>query len=378
MVYARVSSHRSMVFDAHRNDLYAKAIRELITPQSVVLDLGAGLGIHGLIAAAANVKKVYMVEPEPVIRLALEVAKSNGLADRVDVFEGAIERIGLPEQVDLIVSVFTGDLLYSEDLLPSLFYARDRYLKPGGRMVPDRAELVLAPVSAPEIHEKYIACWAQPGVGIDFSSVRRFAANDTYWLRREESKAVFLAEPAVVSAVDLMTSADADCNGKIDVCINQTAHCHGLMAWIKMRLGQVWLSTSPEEPEVHWAPVFLPLDPPLELQAGEKIVLGLNRPAGGDWTWTLAGKSGTRRHSSFLSRPDGPERLKMFAPDYRPALGQDGELALQALAMMRESNSNRDIALALLQSHPGRFKGLDAAMQYVQGLVKRFSRHGTA
>ena len=365
-----------MVFDAHRNELYAKAIRELTTPESVVLDLGAGLGIHGLIAAAANVKKVYLVEPESVIRLALEVAKANGLADRVEVFEAPVEQISLPEPVDLIVSVFTGDLLYSEDLLPSLFYARDRYLRPGGRMVPDRAELVLVPVSAPAIHEKYSACWAQPGGGIDFSSVRRFAANDIYWLRREESKTDFLAEPAVVSSLDLMTSTDADCNGKAGVRVHHTGLCHGLMAWIKMRLGQAWLSTSPDAPEVHWSPVFLPLDPPVELQAGEEIILGLNRPAGGDWTWTLEGQSGTRRHSSFLSRPDGPERLKKFAPDYRPALGQDGELALQALTMMRESNSNRDIAQALLQTHPGRFNELDAAMQYVQSLVKRFARGG--
>jgi predicted RNA methylase len=115
----------------------------------VVLDLGAGLGVHGLLAAAAGAKRVYLVEPEPVVQLAKEIARANGLADRIVILEGRIEEVELPEQVDLIISVFTGNLLYSEDLLPSLFHARDRYLKPGGHLVPDFAELLLAPCRRP-------------------------------------------------------------------------------------------------------------------------------------------------------------------------------------------------------------------------------------
>ncbi|MEE4236564.1 MAG: 50S ribosomal protein L11 methyltransferase, partial [Anderseniella sp.] len=88
MSYSQVASHRSMVFDDFRNALYAQAIRKCVTSDSVVLDLGAGLGIHGLIAADAGAKRVYLVEPEPVVQIAKEIARANGLADRIVVLEG--------------------------------------------------------------------------------------------------------------------------------------------------------------------------------------------------------------------------------------------------------------------------------------------------
>src|SRR4029079_11636152 len=162
--------------------------------------------IHGLIAAAAGAKRVYLVEPESIVQIAKEVAEANGFADRMVVLEGKIEEIELPEHVDIIVSAFTGNLLFSEDLLPSLFHARARYLKPGGRLIPDIAELMTCPVAAPEMHEKYLGIWSQTADGIDFSAARRFAANDILWLSREELRAEPLASGVALASVDLMTT----------------------------------------------------------------------------------------------------------------------------------------------------------------------------
>src|SRR5437868_14319233 len=67
--YSSIYTHRAMVFDDVRNRLYANALRNAIGPHSVVLDLGAGLGTHGLIAATAGARRVYCVEPQPVIRI---------------------------------------------------------------------------------------------------------------------------------------------------------------------------------------------------------------------------------------------------------------------------------------------------------------------
>lgn len=54
MSYGQVCDHRSMVFDQRRNAAYARAIAAHVRPDSVVLDLGAGLGLHGLLAARAG------------------------------------------------------------------------------------------------------------------------------------------------------------------------------------------------------------------------------------------------------------------------------------------------------------------------------------
>lgn len=147
-----------MLFDQIRNDAYFKALQAVMTPDSVVLDLGAGLGIHGLLAAKLGAKKVYLVEPQDVIGVAKQFAQANGFADRVECIQGRIEEISLPEQVDLIVSVFTGNFLLEEDLLPSLFYARDTYLKPGGFMIPNAAVMEAVPVSLPDFSDSNGFC----------------------------------------------------------------------------------------------------------------------------------------------------------------------------------------------------------------------------
>lgn len=374
MFYSQVGSHRPMVFDEHRNELYARAIRTFVTPDSVVLDLGAGLGVHGLLAAAAGAKRVYLVEPEPVVKLAKEIARANGLADKIVILEGRIEEVELPEQVDLIISVFTGNLLYTEDLLPSLFHARDRYLKPGGHLIPDYAELMLAPVSAPDIHATHIGRWSEPHLGLDFSAARRFAANEILWLNRNEWKSEPLAPAAVLSAVDLTKMSRADCQGEARVTVEKSGTCDGLLGWIRIRLGDQWLSTDPANPEVHWLAVLLPLDPPLQLEHGEEIEIRLQRPAHGDWTWAAKATSGSRRHSSFLARADGPSRLRKMAPDYGAGLNQLGENTRQVLAMMKSGRSNQDIAQSLTESDPNTFPGGEEAMQLVQRVARRYGK----
>jgi len=376
MSYSQVGSHRSMVFDEYRNALYAKAIRKFVTPDSVVLDLGAGLGVHGLLAAAAGAKRVYLVEPEPVVQLASEIARANGLADRIVILEGRIEEVELPEQVDLIISVFTGNLLYSEDLLPSLFHARDRYLKPGGHLVPDFAELLLAPVSAPDLHAKHIGRWSESHLGLDFSAGRRFAANEILWPAREQLKAERLATGVVVSSVDMTQASHADCRGEARCRIETSGSCHGLLGWTRIRLADQWMSTDPASPEVHWSPAVLPFDPPLPLEAGEDIAIGLQRPAHGDWTWSIKAASGSRRHSSFLARADGPRRLSKMAADASPGLGRRGQHNLHVLTMMQAGRSNREIAQSLADSAPKTFQDYESALQHVQALAVRYGSKG--
>lgn len=374
MTYSTVSAHQSMALDSVRNDAYAAAIRRRVTGDSVVLDLGAGLGIHGLLAAAAGARRVYMVEPETVIGVAREIANDHAFGDRIVTVAGKIEDVDLPEPVDLIISVFTGDLLFSEDLLPSLFHARDKYLKPAGHMIPKEAELVLVPISSEQFHAHQIDIWSQPHLGLNFSAARKGAANGLYWQRRGQHAMRRLADDQAIVRIDLTKAARAHCMGRADYVTREAGDCHGLLAWIRINLDGQWLTTDPEAPALHWSPVILPLDPPLRLSAGDRVSVELDRPEFGDWTWTVETPAGRQRHSTFLERPWPIERLRALSSDYRPRLGPEGEAALLALQMMASNQSNMEIAGELLKRHSARWADVEQALAFVRKLVARYGR----
>lgn len=87
----------------------------------------------------------------------MQIAKDNGfLKDAatpegvMTVVSGMIEELDttMPAEVhgvDVIVSEWMGYCLLFESMLPSVLHARDRWLKPGGAILPDTAEMVRHP-----------------------------------------------------------------------------------------------------------------------------------------------------------------------------------------------------------------------------------------
>ena len=180
-----------MFFDKLRNSYYSAAIESSVENDTAVLELGAGLGLHGFMSARKSARKVYLVEPESIIDVTRELVSANKLSEQVECIRGRIEEVKLPEKVDLIISVFTGNFLLSEDLLPSLFYARDKYLIPGGKLIPDRASMEVVPVSAPEYYEKHINCWSNISQPANFELVRKYAVNSLYYDEPKNRKAEY-------------------------------------------------------------------------------------------------------------------------------------------------------------------------------------------
>jgi len=368
MSYAFVTSHRSMVFDGVRNAGYLAAIERYVTPDSVVLDLGCGLGIHGLMAARAGARRVFMVDPEIIVHSALEVAKHNGYGDRVEAFQGRIEEIELPEKVDVIISVFTGNLLHSEDLLPSLFFARDKWLKPGGRLVPDAAELMLAPIAAPTLFDQHVAAWSKPHLGFDYSPLRRYAAN-VFSGERDASDRALLAAPQRLISADFHSETDTDINGTVTIDVDRDGDCHGLQAWLRIKLGESWLDAGPILPTMHWTPQTLFFDQPLAVRAGDRIEAHLHRPAFGEWTWSVKAPLGQRRQSTFLGQPLSASRLSALSESAKVRRSSRGDEAYFVLERMTGGQSNRVIADELRSQFPLRFVDGKDAMRYVTSLA---------
>ena len=151
-MYAEFEVHRTMICNRVRTGAFRRAIDSVVRPGDIVLDVGAGSGILSVFAARAGAARVYAVERTPAAVLAAELAAANGVAEIVRVIHGDVMDIELPERVDVIVSEWLGGFGIDEGMLVPVIVARDRWLKPGGVMIP---RLVTA--WAALVHDRYLA-----------------------------------------------------------------------------------------------------------------------------------------------------------------------------------------------------------------------------
>ena len=371
--YSSIHSHRSMFFDKIRNACYFDAIKKVVNDESIVLDLGAGLGTLGLMALSAGAKKVYLVEPASVIDTTRMVIKANGLSERVECISGKIEEIELPEKVNVITSVFTGNFLLSEDLLPSLFYARDKFLLPGGSLIPDLAKMIVVPVSAPKYYAKHIDCWSDSLQNIDFSIVRKFAANSIYPYNSKKGDAEFLSEPIEILELDFMKAKEAACRSNSEVEIIQDGTLHGLVGWFDAKVGDNCMSTSPRSEQMHWSQLFLPLAEPISVKKGDKVFFELNRPEFGEWSWIVEADGKRQKHSTFLSEPTNPLKFIKKTDSYKGKLSQKGEVTREVLQLLYGTRSTVDIVQKVQNDYPDFFTTSLQADQFVKNLVEQYS-----
>ncbi|CAK0899345.1 unnamed protein product, partial [Prorocentrum cordatum] len=142
--------HEEMLRDGARCAAYAAAIRApgSLVRGGVVIDVGAGSGLLSCMCARAGARKVFAVEASaPSAALCRELVRANACEGIVEVVEGRLEDVELPAgtRADAIVSEWMGFFLLYESMLDSVLLARDRWLRPGGQMLPSRARLFLCP-----------------------------------------------------------------------------------------------------------------------------------------------------------------------------------------------------------------------------------------
>ncbi|KAJ9196945.1 hypothetical protein DTO164E3_4220 [Paecilomyces variotii] len=160
--YSYNAIHESMLKDAIRTDSYRDFIYEnkRLFKDKVVLDVGCGTGILSMFCAKAGAKMVIAVDNSNIIERAREIVYDNGFGDVIKCVRGKIEEVTLPvPQVDIIVSEWMGYGLLFEAMFDSVIYARDRYLAPGGLMVPSHATLRIAPLADPDFVASHISFW---------------------------------------------------------------------------------------------------------------------------------------------------------------------------------------------------------------------------
>ena len=264
-----------MLSDKVRNEAYRTAIAAIVKPGDRVLDMGAGSGVLSIFAAQAGASRVHAIERTDIAEVAREIIASNGLTDRIEVIQSDLEDIELPAKVDVIISEWMGGFGVDENMLAPLVIARDRWLRPEGRIIPGCVTAFIAPMWVVEVHDE-ISHWRSNPHGVDFSVVAHHTTNETIMAQWPVTVDELLAPPQQMWSHDAYTCSLAEADRVFESSCTFTAVRDGRMsalaAWFDADLGEgIHLTNAVGAPDTHWGRFMFPLRRTLEIREGAQI-----------------------------------------------------------------------------------------------------------
>ncbi len=260
-----LSYHARLLGDVHRMDAYERAIRRLVRPGEVVLDLGCGTGILAFLAARRGAR-VHAVESVDVAALASKLAAHNRLP--VTVHHADITKMEPVEPVDLVVSDFLGCFLVDDGMLPAV-QAAGRWLKPGGRFCPSQVRLFVAP--AGDFVLPAVDIWREPFYGVDLSPAEAESLRVCALGNLAPSSLLADAQPYHQFTPP---GPPAAFDSSLEFTFRRSGRLRALAGWFEAQLAaDVLLTTAPGH-ETHWGQHLFPL-PPRDVTAGQSLHIRL-------------------------------------------------------------------------------------------------------
>ena len=277
--YGDIELQRRMVSDRFRTDAFAAAIREVVQPGDVVLDVGTGTGILSMFAAKAGARKVYGIDATDIAEVATDLVKANGLSDQIQILRGRAGELQLDQKVDLIISEWLGNAAFAEGMLHAVLDARDHNLTQAGRMLPSKVRVLIAPLDEPILYNTDgPGFWREPIHDLDFSSLQEVELTQGRTMQIRVEPAAVLAPGQALLELDLLTASMEDVwfEGQLEFVPVREGVLNGFCLWFEAELSRsVVLDTGPFSPETHWAQTYMSFSP-RPVRAGERVEVSVD------------------------------------------------------------------------------------------------------
>jgi protein arginine N-methyltransferase 1 len=303
-----------MFADARRTDPYIEALRQNVTPDSVVLDLGCGPGLFALLACKFGARRVYALEPDNVINIAREAAVANGFADRIEFFQNVSTEITLPEPATIVIFDLRGVLPWYTKNIPTIVDARQRLFAPGGVLIPRRDLLWATVVEATDRYREIVGPWQNDRFAVDVSVGISKITNT--WRKTTIEPEGFLSQPVCCASLDYGEVVNPDLRAEILWRVQRAGTAHGIAVWFDAELAdEIGFSNRPGAPELIYGQAFFPFSRPVEVRGGERVKVVLRADFVKDdyvWSWAtdFMDQKIAFEQSTFYGVPLSSEQLR--------------------------------------------------------------------
>jgi protein arginine N-methyltransferase 1 len=165
--YSNFHIHEEMLKDKVRTESYQNFIYQNADffKGKIVMDIGCGTGILSMFAVKAGAQHVVAVDKADIIHKAKFFAEENKMSDKITFIHSKVEEIeelvyvGGDGKIDIIISEWMGYCLLFESMLPSIIESRDKFLRPGGKVFPNRVSLHIAAIEDRNYRKEKIDFW---------------------------------------------------------------------------------------------------------------------------------------------------------------------------------------------------------------------------
>jgi len=374
-----LSGYGSMLADEGRINAYAQAIRQTVKPGSVVIELGTATGLMAFLACQAGARKVFALDPSDTIVIAQQIARDNGLADRVEFLPVMSTAFTPAERADVLIFDLRGTTTCFEHNLPSIADARERLLKPNGTLICQRDTLNVCVVEDAGLHRKLVGVWEDTRWGVDLRAALAYGPHQFTRVRFKAEEMLCAAQ--VWATVHYPTVVSPHVHGAASLEITRAGTGHALGMWFDAELaGGARVSNAPTEPDHVWSRQILGWPRAVALLPGDRVDVKLSAVfSEGDYIWnwatrisrdgkvldefkqsTLQGRiqtleGHTRKLGSYQPKPNPSLAIEKYLLERVNGVATQGELAAQIRAQF-----------------PRRFGSVEGALAFVAKVTERY------
>ncbi|WP_161597761.1 RsmD family RNA methyltransferase [Fluviispira multicolorata] len=274
----------AMLSDSVRSNSYYSAIKQEITAQSVVLDVGAGTGLLSAQALSAGAKKVIAIEETKTAesikaiftKLGLETNSKNFILHNTNSYD-----VELTDTITMVVSELFGNDPFQEGVIPTLREIGSRFVGSNITYIPSKVTVYCNLIELnnhPMLHRiKALNKLKTKSLSENFLDKFMFAAasklnlnNISFPIALNSQNFKYLSKTVEIGSTRLdpppVYSSDLSKHplyGKKEIEIEED--CDNILAiiWFRVHLTKsITISSNPKENDAceHWSPIAIPLN----------------------------------------------------------------------------------------------------------------------